>query len=229
MYRIEDIQFFANLSQEYNKLLHDKLLIKNYAKDSILFYEGDSSRYLYVLLEGSVKLYKSTPKGNQIYIHTLHAPSLIGEYACFEQKPYPATCEFLSDGVIGLLPFEIVYKLLGSSEFALNIIRSLTGKVMILSTLVHNETVLSSEAKVADLIIRNQELFKRLKNSEIAAMLNLTPETLSRILAKFKKEKLIELKKHNLNILNLDSLKDIVDTNRIKECTNCILNLKKDV
>jgi len=227
MYKIEDIKYFEKLNSKEYELINDKLFIKFYKKDSIVFYEGDSSQYLYILLEGSVKMYKTTPKGGQIFIDRLHAPSLIGEYACFERKPYPATCEFLEDGAIGLLPFDTVIKLLESPTFSLNIIRSLTSKVMLLSSLVHNETVLSSEAKVADIIIRNRAIFSRLKNSEISAMLNLTPETFSRIIAKFKREKLITLEKHNLEILNLDSLKLIVDTNQIKECTNCIMNLKQ--
>ncbi len=227
MYKIEDIKYFEKLNSKEYELINDKLFIKSYKKDSIVFYEGDSSQYLYILLEGSVKMYKTTPKGGQIFIDRLHAPSLIGEYACFERKPYPATCEFLEDGAIGLLPFDTVIKLLESPTFSLNIIRSLTSKVMLLSSLVHNETVLSSEAKVADIIIRNRAIFSRLKNSEISAMLNLTPETFSRIIAKFKREKLITLEKHNLEILNLDSLKLIVDTNQIKECTNCIMNLKQ--
>jgi len=227
MYKIEDIKYFEKLNSKEYELINDKLFIKSYKKDSIVFYEGDSSQYLYILLEGSVKMYKTTPKGGQIFIDRLHAPSLIGEYACFERKLYPATCEFLEDGAIGLLPFDTVIKLLESPTFSLNIIRSLTSKVMLLSSLVHNETVLSSEAKVADIIIRNRAIFSRLKNSEISAMLNLTPETFSRIIAKFKREKLITLEKHNLEILNLDSLKLIVDTNQIKECTNCIMNLKQ--
>jgi len=226
MYKIEEIPYFANLPKMYHDILHDKLFIKSYKKDSIVFYEGDRSNYMYVLLEGSVKMYKSTPKGTQIYINQLHAPSLIGEYACFEKQPYPATCEFITDGVVGLLPFETVFDLLESPTFSLNIIRSLTGKVMMLSTLVHNETVLSSEAKVADIIIRNKELFNRLKNSEIAAMLNLTPETFSRILTKFKRKKIIEVKRSRVTILDIDALKQIIDTNRIKECSNCILHLK---
>jgi len=81
-----------------------------------------------------------------------------------------------------------VYKYLNDKEFALGLIKSLTSKVMILSSLVHKETILSSEAKVADLMIENITIFNRLKNNEIAGILNLTPETFARIITKFKKE-----------------------------------------
>ncbi|NPA27647.1 MAG: cyclic nucleotide-binding domain-containing protein, partial [Epsilonproteobacteria bacterium] len=76
MYRIEDVPIFSNLSPSSLSKIKDKLYIKEYSKDSIVFYEGDFNRYLYILLEGKVKLYKTTPKGNQIHINRLIAPSL---------------------------------------------------------------------------------------------------------------------------------------------------------
>ncbi len=229
MYKLEDIPMFSHLPKPYFATLNDKLFIKKYKKNSIVFYEGDKSNYMYILLEGSVKMYKTTPKGNQIHINILQAPSLIGEYACFEQQPFPATCEFVTDGTMGLLPFDVILELLGNKDFSYEIIKSLTGKVMLLSALIHKETVLSSEAKVADIIVNKPQVFQRLKNSEIASILNLTPETLSRILAKFKREKIISLKNHKLDILDRDKLLVILETNKIKECTNCIATFKEQM
>ena len=127
---------------------------------------------------------------------------------------------------MGLLHFDKVYKYLDDKEFALGLIKSLTGKVMMLSALVHKETILSSEAKVADLMIENISIFKRLKNNEIAGMLNLTPETFSRIITKLKKESIIRVDKGYFTILNLDALHTIVETNSVKNCTNCIATFK---
>ena len=229
MYKLEDIAMFSHLPKQYFVTLNEKLFIKKFTKNSIVFFEGDKSDYMYIVLDGSVKMYKTAPKGNQIHINTLKAPSLIGEYACFEQQPFPATCEFVTDGVMGMLPFSTIMDLLNNRDFSYEIIKSLTGKVMLLSALIHKETVLSSEAKVADILINKPNVFQRLKNSEIASILNLTPETLSRILAKFKKEKIIALQKHQLDILDKDKLFLILETNKIKECSNCILSFKEKI
>ena len=220
---------FSALTQSNLKELYNQTHIKNYTKDSIVFYEGDDSNHLHILLEGSVKLYKTTPKGTQIQINRLGAPDLIGEYACFEELPFPATCEFVTNGTIGRLPFEVIYKHLGDSNFSLEIIKSLTGKVSLLSALVHKETVLSSEAKVADLMLQKLSMFHRLKNNELASILNLTPETFSRILTKLKKEQIITVKDQKIVILNEDALYTIVDTNTMKDCTNCIASFKESI
>jgi CRP/FNR family transcriptional regulator len=227
MYRLEEIPIFSKLNENHLKELYDCTYIKYFTKDSIVFYEGDESKYLYILLEGSIKLYKTTPKGSQVQINRLMAPSLIGEYACFEDCPYPATCEFVTDGCMGMLPFEDVYKYLSNPQFSLEIIKSLTGKVLLLSSLVHKETVLSSEAKVADLMTQKLALFHRLKNNEIASMLNLTPETFSRIMTKFKKEGIISVESHMVIIHNEDALYSIVETNTMKDCSNCIAHFKE--
>ena len=226
MVELQDIPMFSSLDKKFHKELKDNIYIKKYAKDSIVFYEGDESNYFYILLEGTIRLYKTTPKGSQVQINRLRAPNTIGEYACFEKEPFPATCEFITDGAMGLLHFDKVYKYLNDKEFSLGLIKSLTSKVMLLSALVHKETVLSSEAKVADLMIEKISIFNRLRNNEIAGILNLTPETFSRIITKFKKEFIVTVENGELKILNLDALFMIIETNSVKNCTNCIADFK---
>jgi CRP/FNR family transcriptional regulator len=45
-------------------------------------------------------------------------------------------------------------------------------------------------------------------------------------MTKFKKEAIITVEKHELTILNIDALYIIVDTNTMKDCTNCIADFK---
>jgi len=229
MFKLEEIPMFSALGESYIKELQNNTHIKHYTKDSIVFYEGDQSDYLHILMEGSVKLYKTSPKGSQIQINRFSAPGLIAEFACFEQEAFPATCEFVTDGAIGLLHFDKLIEYLSEPKFSLELIKSLTGKVMLLSALVHKETILSSEAKVADLMIKKVNIFNRLKNNEIASILNLTPETFSRIMTKLKKEGIIVVEKHELTILKIDALFTIVDTNTMKDCTNCIADFKTKI
>ena len=229
MIKLKDIPIFSALDDNHLKELHDAIHVKQYEKNSIIFYEGDQSHYLHILLEGDVKLFKTSPKGSQIQINRFHAPTLIAEFACFEKEVFPASCEFVTKGTIGLLHFDKLYEYLNQPDFSLELIKSLTGKIMTLSALVHKETILSSEAKVADLMIKKMTIFNRLKNNEIASILNLTPETFSRILTKFKKESIIIEENHIIRVLNSDALFVIVETNTIKECADCITHFKKEI
>lgn len=226
IHEIENVPLFSKLNSHFLKEIKENVLIRQYKKGSIVFYEGDTSEYLHILLGGMVKVYKTTPKGAQVQINRFVAPTLLAEFACFEHEPFPATCEFIKDGAIGLLHFGKFYEYLKSPEFSLELIKSLSGKVSVLSSLVHKETILSSEAKVVDLILHKPSTFVRLKNNEIAAILNLTPETFSRILTKLKKEEIIRFDEHRLEVLNKEALYLIIETNTIKECVNCISHFK---
>lgn len=211
MKKLKDIPFFSEFDDNLFEELFSASIFQNCNKGKILFFEGDEPRYLYVLLEGKVRVYKAKNKGRQLYIHRFTPVSLIGELANFENVLHPVTAEFTSQGRV----LKIDYKKLGSDffkkpEIASKIIESLSGKIKILSDVIHKETILSSDAKVAKFIIESGELFGKIKNAQIASLLNITPETLSRVLGKFKKEGLIEIaEKNSIKILNSTKLQYI--------------------
>ncbi len=223
MFELKDMPLFAKLSKEQIESLQSHLIIKHYKKDSIVFYEGDESAYLHILLDGEVRLFKTSPQGRQVHIHNFDAPEIIALFAAFERIPFPASCEFFTDGSLGLLPLANLYGCLNKLEFSLAFISSLSQRIRLLSNLLHKETIFSSEAKIADLIYHNPTLFQHFKNNQIASILNITPETLSRILTKLKKEKIIIIDEHIVTILKRDTLLAIIETNSIKKSLdNCI-------
>jgi|LGOV01.1.fsa_nt_gb CRP/FNR family transcriptional regulator len=192
MNRIKEIPFFSHLCEDGLKRLKDISSIKKYNSKEILFFEGEEPKYLHILLDGIVRLYKTNHKGNQIFLHQFLPVSMVAELANFENIPYPATAEFTCRGEV----LKIDYKKLEEGffknpELSLQIIKSLAGKLKIMSEVVTNEIVLTSEAKIAKFLVENGELFETLKNTKVASLLNLTPETLSRTLTKFKKQGLI--------------------------------------
>ena len=227
MDRLRDIQLFSKLSDDNLEKIKKQSLVKSYVKGGIVFYEEDESQHIFVVLEGTVKLYKTSPKGTQVQINRFTAPAVLGEYACFEEVPFPATCEFVTEGKIAYIPRDFVVNNLEDSIFALEMIKSLTAKIMVLSSLIHKETIFSSEAKVAKLLLEKSEIFQKLKYNEIASILNITPETLSRILKKFKNEGYIEgLKAGDIFIQEPEALNNVIETNKVQDCTNCIAHFK---
>jgi len=208
---LKEITLFNSLSDENIKKIEDiSTLVKLDAND-ILFYEGDNSKYLHILLDGIIKLYKTNAKGQQLFLYQFTPVSLIGELANFENFPFPATAE----AVIKSRVLKVDYKKLSDnitkdSNFSLEIIKSISKKAKILENVIHQEMILTTEAKIAKLLVNHIELFIKLKNSQIAALINTTPETLSRTITKFKKANYITTDKNNrLKILDINSLKSL--------------------
>ena len=204
MDRVKDIPLFSKMSEENLKALETISQFKSYNADEIVFYEGDAPGTLYILTQGLLRLYKTDPKGNEVYIHQFIPSGLIGELACFENMNYPATARFITKGQLLKIDYKKLEKdFFQNPDVCMEIIKSLTKKVKILSNVIHKEMILTSEAKVAKLIVENSELFESLKNTQIASILNITPETLSRILTRFKKSELITVEKnHSVKILD---------------------------
>jgi len=216
MFELKDIPLFSKLSTSQLGELQSQMHIHHYEKESVVFYEGDESEYLHILLDGVVRLYKTAPKGTQVHMHNFSAPEIIALFAAFEQIPFPATCEFLSEGTVGLIPLTKIYECMKNVDFSISLVSALSKRMKLLADLLHKETIYTTEAKISDVLLTNPSVFERLKNNEIASILNMTPETLSRILSKLKKEKIITIQEHKVTILNENALCHIIETNCTK-------------
>ena len=88
------------------------------------------------------------------------------------------------------------------SEFTNEIIT----KSQQLQSLINREFVFNSVAKVAMILSSDLEIFNKLKRSEISLMLHIQPETLSRVLNRFKRDEIISSKNGKISILDKNSL-----------------------
>jgi len=212
MDRIRTISIFSKLNDEQIEKLKKISVIKKFSAKEILFYEGDAPIYLYVLLQGTLKVYKTNHKGQQIFLHQFYPGGLVAELANFENIPYPATAEFMSESEVLRIDYKALeHDFFKNPDISFEIIKSLIAKHKILIDVIQKEVILTADAKVAKFILENGDLFKTLKNTQVASILNLTPETLSRTLSKFKSSGLIELDdKHHIRVLNPQKLEEVL-------------------
>lgn len=212
MDRIRNVSCFSKLTDEQLEKLKKISVIKKFKAKEILFYEGDEPIYLYVLLQGTLKVYKTNHKGQQIFLHQFYPGGLVAELANFENIPYPATAEFMSDSEVLRIDYKALEKdFFKNPEISFEIIKSLIAKHKILIDVIQKEVILTADAKVAKFILENGDLFKTLKNTQVASILNLTPETLSRTLSKFKSSGLIDLdEKHHIRVLEPLKLEEVL-------------------
>ena len=195
---IDEIVFFKDLNPDEIKRLEAISILKKYKKGEFLFIEGEEPKWLHLLIKGSLKLYKTGSKGREIFMHQFSGMGFVAELANFENIKFPATALFTTGGEVLKMDYEKFYgEFLCNPKVSLSIIKSLTQKLKIASEVIHQELVLSSEAKVARFLIQNADLFDTLKHIQIASILNIAPETFSRILAKFKAHNLVTFDANN--------------------------------
>jgi len=205
-----EIYLFKHLDDEQLKKLQEISFIKEFKRGELLFYEGEEPRYLYILLEGTIRVYKTDFKGNEITLHYFHPVNMIAEVANFEDFPYPATAEFETDGKVLAIDYNrFRNEFLRDPEVAFNVIKSLAYKIRILNDIIIQNLMMDAVARVAKFIDEHEDLFRELKHNKVASLLNITPETFSRILKKFKDQGIIEKRDKEL-IIHKDKLKKYI-------------------
>jgi CRP/FNR family transcriptional regulator len=205
---LKNIFLFKNLTdEEYNKIISFSTF-KKLKKGDIVFYEGEKPKYLHLLLKGEAKVYKSDSKGNELVIHKFSPISLIAELANFNNNPFPASCKMETDGEILLINFEKFREFIKKGDICMNIMSSLLKKMSYLDSMIHTNLILDTKTKIAKFIYENPEVFESLKQHNIASLLNIKPETLSRKLKEFKDLGIIENKDGKLKVKNKELIKD---------------------
>lgn len=206
--RNDDYAFFSFLKEEDLKRLKDISFKKSYKKGEILFYKGEESKYLHLLIRGIVKLYTHDFKDNEVVIHNLMGPSLIAEIVNYEEINFLANCAFETDSDVLLIDYKkFKEEFLLKPEITMFFIKSLTKKIKFLENFINYNITLNSMEKIAKFLYENENLLQSLKQVKIAQILNITPETFSRQLAKLKKEEIIQNEKGYIKIINHNGLK----------------------
>lgn len=186
---LQRINLFSSLSENELNDLATVSHLSHYEKDSIIFTQGDMSKNLMILIDGVVSIYKHDSKGNEVVIGYFNRYALLAEAAILRKTPLPSSARFQTDGSllkISLEGFESF--LLSHPKLSYEIIQSLLEKIELLQQNIHFNLAATSKEKVLNFYQKNPKLALDLKQFEIASILGMTPETLSRNISKLLKE-----------------------------------------
>ncbi len=191
---LKQINLFSSLSEKELSELAIPTHISHYHKDSIVFTQGDMSKNLMILIDGVVSIYKHDSKGNEVVIGYFNRYALLAEAAILRKTPLPSSARFQTDGAILKIPLDSFESfLLSHPRLSYQIIQSLLEKIDLLQQNIHFNLAATSKEKVLNFYQKNPKLALDLKQYEIASILSMTPETLSRNTSKLlKEEKLIQ-------------------------------------
>lgn len=171
-----------------------------YKKNEVIFEEAERARFFFVVISGSVKLYKTSPQGKELLIRVMKG----GDYFCCASLycgTYPVNAIAAEESTLILLPAEEFKKLLSMdlSSIGVKIISSLCSRVRYLSDLVENITFKDVEERISLCLLKlieEKETDKSIVNlsvthQELASMTGTVREVVSRIMTRLKKEGVI--------------------------------------
>lgn len=198
------IGLFESISEKNLHALADICLEKHVSKKQILFLEGDAGHSIYILVTGCVQLYKSSPEGKPIVIKIINPGEMFAEVVLFEKNSYPVNAVALKTGMVYMIPKHQFKCLLANESFRDDFMAAMMRKVRYLTEQIHSLSVHDVEDRLV-LFLREHVGVKKqatitLSKKDVANAIATTPETLSRLLVRLKKEGLLSWEGTSLTI-----------------------------
>jgi CRP/FNR family transcriptional regulator len=188
-----------------------------YRKRDVIFREGDPCDRLYIIKDGMVKLSKSLPDGREQIMCPRGAGQLIG-FSGLGSTNYPVTATALTDVDTCSIDHSDMERVLQNNPgTAMDVIGLLNQELGQSQAMICNLGLKNATEKVASFILslvpgdagETAHIPLPLSRQEIGEMLGLTVETVSRIMAEFRREQILESPRGGIELLSISRLKTL--------------------
>jgi len=206
---LRQIALFAGLTETEVQALAQRAVERRFAADEMLFWEGEPCSGIFLLVEGSVKIFKTSPGGREMMLALESAPSTVAELPLFDGGPYPASVRATGPVVtlfVNKADFQQVCR--QYPDVALKILAVVGHRLRHLVGIVESLTFGSVTQRLARLVIEAakqagaDEFEFALTHQELASRLGTVREVVSRNLARFRAEGLIRIEERRMRIEN---------------------------
>jgi len=190
-----------------------------YSKKQVIYTEGKRPRFLYYLVKGKIKGFKTHEDGKE-YITDLYSDGdFIGYPALIEEKNYDDTTVALEESEVIQIPKDDFRESIeGDITVASKFIRIITQNVKDKEERLLNLAYSSLRKRVAKALVDIYEKFNskgenrpiEISREDIAHYVGTATESLIRTLSDFKSEKLIAIREGKISIDNPEKLKNLL-------------------
>ncbi len=215
---VKACRFFSGLSDEARARIASIGHLKRYRKGEIIFRQGQPCPGVFVVGQGSVRVYKIAPGGKEHVLHFAHPGMTFAEVAAIGRFDCPAFAEAIEDTVCVLLPQEAFHNLLRSDHgLCIQLLQGMAGWVRHFVGLLEDIVLRDASGRVARHLLQHPategaEFTLPILKRDLASHLNLTSETLSRTLRRLAESGLIEMPdQQHIRLLDRAALKEVAD------------------
>ncbi len=226
--RLDDLlrrtTIFRRLSVDDRQRLASVATVRTYDRGAVLFSEGDASDQLYTVVDGRVKVFKTTPRGTDVILEIFGPGDPVGAVAVYEARPYPASAVTLEPTTCVLVPRQPFFALLESHPTMVRgLLVGLTHRLVELTNRLAELSGGRVEARLARFFLKLATDMGQtrpdgtfiplvLSRQELADMIGTTIETSIRVMSRWGKQNLIRTEKDGFVIADRPALEAIALT-----------------
>jgi len=211
--------FFHDVKDNYFQNLTDNYDIETYHKKQLLYAEGKRPRFLFYLVKGKIKCYKTNEDGKE-YINELYNDGdFIGYNALIQEENYEDSAMILEDAEVMRIEREDFLQLIHTDmNIATAFIRIMSKDMKEKEERMLSLAYGSLRKRIAKALLDIHNKFDEkntgepisMSREDIAQYVGTATESLIRTLSDFKSEKLIDIKGSNIAIKDTHKLKNLL-------------------
>jgi CRP-like cAMP-binding protein len=205
-------QLFAGLPAPDLEAIAAVTVAKSLDKGEYLFREGDAAHGFYIVQRGSVNVHRVNAAGKEQIIHVFRVGESFAEVTLASERGYPADARALETSQVLLVQKAGMLALLRRQpELALRMLGAMSGHLRALVGQLEDLTLKDVETRLANWLVkrcpnpagdRPVHVELTMTKRVLAAELGTVSETFSRMLAKFREQKLIAVKGKTVTVLS---------------------------
>lgn len=218
-WHLSDINWYKILPPDTLKeMLHNsKSLILS--KGKMVFEPTPYPQQIYFVEIGIIRIYKISQEGDIYTLGLVNTGEVFGEVSLIENKPRDIFADTFSDSKIRVMDKDIFLNLLNKCpKLATEMVKEISGKKEIIENRLSDLVFKNAEARLATTLLNLADNFGQAEDGNVKIIFPLTQEEISTFIAtsrtttsllinKFKRDKLIDIKKSHIVILDKDALK----------------------
>lgn len=212
-------RLFAGMGEDALRAMARTLRARRFRRGEVLFHEGDPGDALFVVASGAVKVAVPSEDGEEAILATLRRGDFLGELALLDGAPRSASAVALEATETLALPRDQFLALVATEPAIRDaLLASLAGELRRLTTHVAELHFLDLTGRLAARLTRLAEehgqplpgggvrLDAPLTQSDLAAMIGATRQSVNKLLGEFEADGLLQMEKDSILVPNLDRL-----------------------
>ena len=208
------ISIFSSLNYSALNQISGSGELKSFAKNSVVIHENEKGSALYLIMNGKLKVCRSSQSGKKVIFALLNKYDFFGEMSILDNSEVSADIIAMEDSDLFIIQHNKFRDLLNNHfEIALALMKELTHRIRIADTKIKSLSKGNAEKRVAAVIIElanksgkieqnSIEIRKIPHQHDLANMAGTSRETISRTLHTFINRGLIKFDGSNITILD---------------------------
>ena len=208
---------FENCSNTILSKIEKSLVIKNESSNVTILNQGDVSKSLYLVLNGTLLITQLAEDGKIVSLELLKKGNCFGEMAIIDGSPRSATVSSLTNVKLGILSENFVKEvLLNNIDFCKSLMRLFAGIIRKANTQIFSLITANARKRLLLQLLRLSKphssnpllriVEQGLSHTAIGSFAGISRETVTRLIGELKSDELISLNKNGEIELNVEDV-----------------------